>query len=113
MPPDAWNDCVVGEMENEQPGGGGGGGDGGAGVPSDWLIVIVCPATDTIPVRAGPLFAATVICTVPLPLPVPLRTAIQPSTVVADQRQGAAAWIVTETVPPEAGTERFAGDTLY
>jgi hypothetical protein len=28
--------------------------------PSAWLMVTVCPATVSVPVRAGPVFAATV-----------------------------------------------------
>ena len=39
------------------------------GQATDWLTVNVCPATVIVPVRASPVFAATVKFSVPLPLP--------------------------------------------
>ena len=50
-------------------GAGGGGGVGAAGAACD--TVIVWPPTLTMPVRAGPVFAATNIVTLPDPLPLP------------------------------------------
>ena len=43
------------------------GGGGGGGAACD--TVKVCPAIVTVPVRAAPVFAATVNATTPLPVP--------------------------------------------
>jgi hypothetical protein len=70
------------------------------------LTVNVCPAIDSVPVRAGPLFAATLKDTVPLPLPdVPPVIASQSALFdVAVQAQPAAAVTVTDPAPPGVST---------
>jgi len=55
LPPDDATDCESGAMANVHP--------------SPCVMVTVCPATVTAPDRAGPLSAATLIVTVPDPLP--------------------------------------------
>jgi len=50
-----------------------------------WLTEIVSPATVSDPVRAAPLFDATLNDTVPLPVPLPRPTEIHDALLLADQ----------------------------
>src|SRR5207244_11559361 len=68
LPPAASTAWLFGAIEYVHCGGGGGGG-GGTGAACE--TVNVWPATVSVPLRAAPLFAATVNATVPLPLPDP------------------------------------------
>jgi uncharacterized membrane protein len=70
----------------------------------------VCPATVMVPVRAGPVLAATEKLTVPLPVPVaPAVMVIQASLLVAVQAQPAAAVTLVEPAPPAAAMVWLAG----
>jgi hypothetical protein len=76
------------------------------------VTVNVCPPIVSVPVRPGPLFAAAVKLT--LPLPVPLAPAVivnQPSLLAAVQLQpaGAVTAIAGVDGPPAAGTVRLVG----
>jgi hypothetical protein len=79
------------------------------------VTVKVRPAIVNVPVRAFPLFAATVNWTVPLPLPLaPDVTVIQDSPVVAVQAHPAA--VVTATgdpAPPAAAIDWLVGAIVY
>jgi hypothetical protein len=66
-----------------------------------------------VPVRDGPVFAAAVKPTVPLPLPLPpLVTVIQPTSLSAVHTQPEV--VATEKVelPPPTGIARLVGVTL-
>jgi hypothetical protein len=67
VPPFASNASDAGATVESHDGGGGGPGGPGAACPC--VIVIVCPATRTVPVRDAPLLAATFSVATPLPLP--------------------------------------------
>ena len=68
-----------------------------------WVTVNVCPAIVNVPVRALPLFEATVNPTDPLPVPVaPDVTVIHDTALVAVQVQAAGVDTATEPVPPAA-----------
>jgi len=76
-----------------------------------WLTVKVRPAIVSDPDRAGPVVAATLYPTSPLPLPLaPDAIVIQDTLLAAVHAQPAPA--VTETVPsaPDAGTDRVSGE---
>jgi len=77
--------------------------------------VIVWFATVNVPVRAAPVFAAAVIETVPLPVPLaPAVIDSHDALLVAVQVHPAAAVIVTGPVaPPPATTDRVVGFTEY
>ena len=62
-------------------------------------IVSVCPPTVIVPVRAAPLFAATVKFTVPLAFPL-LVVVIHVTELAADQLQPAAVATVAVPAPP-------------
>jgi hypothetical protein len=88
-PPLAGALCEVGLMVNAQPLACG--------------AVKVCPATVIVPVRDALWLAATVNCTVPLPLPLaPAVMVIQASLLTAVQTQPAPAVTLTELDPPLA-----------
>lgn len=90
LPPDGGTDCESGEMANVQP----------------WpcVIVTICPATVTVPVRVGPLVGSTVMTTDPLPVPLAAESVIQLALLLAVHGQPAAAVIGSVCVPPEAPT---------
>ena len=74
------------------------------GTPS-WLTVNVWPAIVSVPVRDGPVFAATVKPTGPLPVPdAPEVTTIHDAFEVAVHVQLAAAVTIADPVPPAAPT---------
>jgi hypothetical protein len=83
--------------------------------PFAWEIVTACDATVRVPVRAGPLFAATLNCAEPLPvLSEPPVTEIHDSLLVVVQVQ--AEVVVTETENPvaaEAPTDWLVGLIEY
>jgi len=64
------------------------------------------PATVSVPVRVGPLVAATANVTLPAPFPLaPLLMLIHGALLVAVHAHPAAALTVTERVPPLASAE--------
>lgn len=77
------------------------------GGPARCVNVKVPVAIDTVPVRSGPVFAATVRSTCPFPLPgEPDATVIHGTLLVAVQAQPVPA--VTVTVPWPASGPMFA-----
>jgi hypothetical protein len=67
------------------------------------VTVKVWPATVIVPVRCGPVFAATENCVVPAPLPLaPLEIVIQEALLVAVHAQPVTVVTVTEPDPPLA-----------
>ena len=61
----------------------------------------ICPATTTVPMRAGPGLGATLSVTVPLPLPLPPEeTVIQSALLTAVRVQPFAPVTLIVTVPP-------------
>ena len=69
--------------------------------PSVCVIVSVCPATVSVPVRGGPLFGCTVKFTVAAPDPLfGFTSVIQLALLAVVQVQAAAALIVVEPAPP-------------
>ncbi len=88
-PPPAGTVCEVGLRVNEQP--------------ELWVTVKVWPAMVIVPVRCGPVFAATENCVAPLPLPLaPEAIVIHAALLVAVQAQSLAAVTLTEPPPPVA-----------
>jgi hypothetical protein len=97
VPASASTDSVVGAAENVH-------------ARPAWVIVTVCPATVTVPVRAlvsG--LAATVSVTGPPPLPDAGLTVIQGAALDAVQPQPEGAVTVTVEAPPPAATENVVG----
>jgi hypothetical protein len=91
LPPEAGIVCVSGDAANVQP----------------WpcTTVTVCPPTAIVPVRVGPLVAATANATVPAPLPLaPAVIVIHGALLVAVQPHPAAALTLIVRVPPLAST---------
>ncbi len=77
------------------------------------VTVNVWPATVMVPVRAPPVFAATVNATDPFPLPLaPDVTVIHASLRLAVQAQPVPVVTVTLPDPPAAAIEVFVGLTL-
>jgi hypothetical protein len=67
------------------------------------IVKFVVPPTVSVPLRAAPVFAATVKATVPLPLPVaPDEIVMKVALLVAVQAQPAGAVTGTDPVPPAA-----------
>jgi hypothetical protein len=100
LPPVSANVCADGEIENVQGGGGG----------AACVTVNVCPAIATVPVRAAPVFAATVTATLALPVPLVRSTVIHAAPGVAVQAHvGADAVTATGPDPPVSGTFWLAG----
>lgn len=80
-------------------GGGGGGGAGGAACET----VNVFPAAVIVPVRAAPVFAATLNATVPLPVPdAPLEIVIHPAFDAAVHAHVAAEAVTAKDPDPPA-----------
>ncbi len=72
----------------------------------------VCPATVIVPVRANPVFAATVKFNAPLPLPgEPLVIVIQLALLVAVHAQPAVVVTLTEPAPPDSVNEAIVADS--
>jgi len=79
--------------------------------PCPWLTVNVCPAMVSVPDRAGPVVAATVNCTSPLPLPFVLPLiVIQDSPLFAVQVHPSPAVTVTLPPPPPESMDWFCGE---
>lgn len=78
-------------------------------------MVTLCPATVSVPLRAGPVFGCTVYVTVPLPVPVcPVRSVIQLALLLAVHVQAdAAVTPIGVPEPPVAPMLAVVGDTLY
>jgi hypothetical protein len=73
--------------------------------PVDCMIENVCPPATMLPVRAGPVFAATVNATLPDPVPLGVTPVIHASPVLAvHAHEGSLAVNVTEDDSPAAGT---------
>jgi hypothetical protein len=73
--------------------------------PLACVTVKVCPAMVIVPVRCGPVFAATEKFVVPLPAPLaPAVIVIQVSLLAAVQAQPVAVATLTDPVPPAAAT---------
>ena len=73
--------------------------------PCPWVTVNVRPAIVIVPVRDGPLAAATLNCTVPLPEPLlPCVTVIHGTLLAAVHGQPPGAVTATEPVPPAGVT---------
>jgi hypothetical protein len=73
------------------------------------VTVKVCPAAVIVPVLAGPVFAAALNRTVPLPVPVaPAEIVSQAASAVADHAQPPAVWTSKDPGPPPAGTDALA-----
>jgi hypothetical protein len=71
--------------------------------PPACVAVKVWPAMVNVPVRCGPVFAATENCVVPTPLPLaPLEIVIQATLLVAVHAQPVAAVTLTKLDPPLA-----------
>lgn len=97
-PPSAGIVCEVGLSVNVQP--------------LSCVTVTVRPATVTIPVRAGPVLAAKVRSTAPLPDPPALPAiAIHATVLAAVHAHDAAAVTSTRAPPPPAPGAMFSGDT--
>jgi hypothetical protein len=80
--------------------------------PPSCLIENVRPAAVTVPVRSGPVFAATVRLTVPFPEPAaPLPTAIHGALLVAVQAHPPVVCTSKVRVPPAAGTSLPAAES--
>lgn len=96
-PPSGGGVAPVGAIEKVQGGGGGG---------AACITVNVCPATVSVPVRAAPVFAATVNVTLPFPTPFePPVIAIHASLVAAvHEHVGADAVTAVDPGPPVSGT---------
>jgi hypothetical protein len=96
VPPDEGTDWLSGAIENVQP------------CPCD--TVNVCPAMASVPLREGPVVAAAVNPTLPLPAPVaPLVMLSHGALLDAVQAQPGPAVTATDPAPPAAGTDWFAG----
>src|SRR6185369_16539655 len=69
------------------------------------VTVNVCPAAVIVPLRAAPVLAATVNCTVPPPVPLePEAMAIQAALAVALHAQVPAVFTLNDPEPPPDGT---------
>ena len=80
--------------------------------PESWLIVTVRPATSSVPLRAGPEFAAVVTSMLPLPLPAGAETiVIHPAAADAFQAHDGAPLTSIWAGPPAAGAAIVSGDT--
>ncbi len=75
-----------------------------------WLTVNVCPAMVSVPVRAGPVFGATVSGTVPFPLPLPAPAIETHGTLLVEvHAQPEAVVTATELEPPVLATDCDCG----
>jgi hypothetical protein len=76
--------------------------------------VYVWPAIVTVPRRSPSGFAATAICTVPLPDPLlPVETCSHATLLTAVHEQPAGAVTATDTVPPPLATFWLPGAIEY
>ena len=77
------------------------------------VMVIVAPATVSVPVRAAPVFAATVKPTVPFPLPLaPEVIVIHDVVLEVDQAQLALLVTVIDPLPPGVSNVNELGVAL-
>jgi hypothetical protein len=98
VPPPAGTDAEPADNENVQP--------------CPWLTVKVRPAIVSVPDRAGPVVAATVKATVPLPLPLaPDVIEIHGWLLTAVHAHPLADVTAALPVPPDAGTLLESGAT--
>src|SRR5262245_48055179 len=82
--------------------------------PAAWLTVTVWPAIASVPERAAPLFADTVIVTVPLPLPLPPDAIEIHEALLAAVHVHVPALVTATDVPeePPAAMEMVTGATM-
>ena len=79
----------------------------------DWLKVTVFPATVNVPVRSGPVFAATTKFTPPMPDPLaPLVIVIQLTLLTAVHAQLVPLDTESPLVVPFIGTVKLVGVTV-
>src|SRR4051812_5831520 len=98
VPPDG-ADAVVGESANVQP--------------CPWLTVTVRPATVSVPERAGPLVAAALMFTVPLPEPLaPDAIVIHDAWLAAVHAHPEPEVTLTLELPPDEATDSVCGATV-
>jgi hypothetical protein len=90
-------------------------GGSGAVAAAGWVTVTGTPATKTVAVRVAPeLLGRTARATEAETGPEDAaETVIQPGKPETAQGQEAAVWILTVTLPPEAGACNDAGETEY
>jgi len=82
------------------------------GVVPACVIVKAWPATVTVPVRVVELLAATVMTTVPLPVPLVVLRETQDRLSAAVHAQALVVVTVTCVPPPPAGTEAAVADSV-
>lgn len=90
-------------------------GAGGAGVGrlSAWAITADTPLIVTVPLRAAPVFGATVTATDPGRVPLAFAgSAIHGTSAAAVQAQPVSVSMAIVTAPPLADTDVFAGVTV-
>ena len=105
LPPVESTSWRVGEIAYVQ--GAGGGGAGAAACDT----VNVCPPAVKVPIRAAPVFAATVNATVPLPVPdVPLVSVIHATFDAAVHGQPLEVLTFVEPLPPFAPMSALEGE---
>jgi hypothetical protein len=81
--------------------------------PESCVTVTACPPTETVPLRAGPVFAATERSTEPLPVPLaPAVTVIHAAFDTAVHAQLADVMTSTRARAPPAGDEIVSGVTV-
>jgi hypothetical protein len=98
LPPAAGTLCVSGDVVNVQP--------------CPCTTVTVCPPTMRVPVRDGPVVAATAKVTLPAPAPLaPAVIVIHGALLAAVQAHPAAALTSIVRLPPPAATAWLSGDT--
>ena len=79
--------------------------------PCAWFTVKIWPAIDSVPIRAGPVFAPLLKVTVPLPVCVaPAVTVIQGSLLVAVHVHPMPLVMAVEPNPPAAPIDCDGGD---
>lgn len=101
VPPAAPVDRLAGAMANVHCAG-----------AAAWVMTTSCPATSTLPLRWGPVFAATLMRTSPLPVPSPLDvTAIHDTRATAVHAQNSCSVTAIPTLSPAAPTLSVVGET--
>jgi hypothetical protein len=82
--------------------------------PLAWLMVNVNPAIVSVPLRAAPVLASVVYCTVPLPVPdAPFGILIQEALLAAVHVQPDEAVTPTDPAPPSGGADCDVCESEY
>ena len=79
--------------------------------PDSWLTLTVRPATDTVPLRAGPVFTSTATRTVPVPVPAAGCTESQGRALDAVQVHAGPVVTWTSKRAPGTGETSASGET--